>query len=405
MATTTTADELSTTMPTDAHIDAPNPPQSTFTAIPTLSLSQARSPDTKLQFLSQLRDALLTTGFLYIRDTSIPTSLTTSVITHTRSFFESLPSDRKHAIEMHHKPSFLGYSRPLAEMTAGAPDHREQLDLATPHAHPSESNAEAAPVWQNLWGPNQWPEEEGVDEMVGFRQCMEEYMWAMSELSEFFTTLIAEALGMESDAFARFFDEDQAHKMKLIKYPEAPLTVEGSEIDRARQGVGPHKDSMLSSFLLQASEHRGLQVQNNMGQWVDVPPKDGTLVVALGQGLEAITAGVCASTTHRVLSPEAGSGSRYSVPFFQGVSFDADFESMNVPEEVRELKRKAVDEAGGRKDDVEFTFVKGKWRNLGEATLMNRVKSHPDVSERWVCEKFLLCQRFVLAFFTVMRES
>ena len=50
---------------------------------------------------------------------------------------------------------------------------------------------------------------------------------------------------------------------------------------------------MLTSYLLQASEHRGLQVQNNMGQWIDCPPIRGTLVVAIGQGLEALTQGVC----------------------------------------------------------------------------------------------------------------
>lgn len=102
------------------------------------------------------------------------------------------------------------------------------------------------------------------------------------------------------------------------------------------------------------------------------------------QGLEAITGGVCASTTHRVLSPKCGLGPRYSIPFFQGVSFDAQFESMDVPDNVRELRRQIVEQSGGRKDDVEFTFVKGRWQSLGEATLMNRVKSHPDVSERWV---------------------
>ena len=101
--------------------------------------------------------------------------------------------------------------------------------------------------------------------------------------------------------------------------------------------------------------------------------------------MEAITGGVCASTTHRVLSPEAGLGPRFSIPFFQGVSFDAKFEGMDVPEGIRELKRQAVERHGGRKDDVEFTFVKGRWQNLGEATLMNRIKSHQDVGERWVC--------------------
>lgn len=144
---------------------------------------------------------------------------------------------------------------------------------------------------------------------------------------------------------------------------------------------------MLSSYLLQASPHNGLQAQNMVGEWIDCPPKDGTLVVALGQGLEAITDGVCASTTHRVLSPEAGLGPRYSIPFFQGVSFDAKFEGMDVPEAVRKLKKENLEKSGGRKDDVEFTFVKGRWKSLGEATLMNRVKSHPDVGERWVRPK------------------
>lgn len=39
--------------------------------------------------------------------------------------------------------------------------------------------------------------------------------------------------------------------------------------DGVGQGVGPHKDSMLSSYLLQASDHRGLQAQNTKGEWID----------------------------------------------------------------------------------------------------------------------------------------
>lgn len=147
---------------------------------------------------------------------------------------------------------------------------------------------------------------------------------------------------------------------------------------------------MLSSYLLQASHHRGLQVQNMRGDWIDCPPIDGTLVVAIGQGLEALTQGVCASTTHRVLSPPAGAGARFSIPFFQGVSGDADFDDLEnvgvgqVAEHVREQRRRVLERNGGRLDDVEFTFRKGgAARTLGEATLRNRVKSHPDVGERW----------------------
>lgn len=147
---------------------------------------------------------------------------------------------------------------------------------------------------------------------------------------------------------------------------------------------------MLSSYLLQATEHRGLQAQNCNGEWIDCPPIRGTLVVALGQGMESITQGICTSTTHRVISPPAGQGARFSIPFFQGVGLDAQFEAMHVPDELRKQLLK-----GKKHSDVEFTFTKDAgYTCLGEAILMNRVqygpisanvqvKSHPDVGERW----------------------
>lgn len=259
------------------------------------------------------------------------------------------------------------------ETTAGHSDYREQLDLSTPHPIPGPE----APLYHNLLAPNQWPPPKSIPD---FRPVFEEYMSRMSEISTFFTSLIAEALDMPATAFDRFFDKDQQHKLKIVKYPEGP----DSEDPLERQGVGPHKDSMLTSYLLQASPQIGLQAQNTSGDWVDVKPIDGTLVVAIGQGLEALTAGCCASTTHRVLSPLKGEGPRFSVPFFQGVSYDARFEEIDVPEHVRQLRSDVLGRTGGRKDDVEFTFRKGQWQHLGEATLSNRVKSHPDVGERWV---------------------
>lgn len=112
--------------------------------------------------------------------------------------------------------------------------------------------------------------------------------------------------------------------------------------------------------------------------------------MAIGQGLEALTRGVCVSTTHRVLSPSAGAGARFSIPFFQGVSGDAAFEDLEnvgvgaVPDHVRAQREEVLKRNGGRLDDVEFTFRGGGVATtLGEATLRNRVKSHPDVGERW----------------------
>lgn len=338
-----------------------------FQEIPILDLALARDETTKPEFLQQLQHALLHVGFLYIKNTGIDQDLYDKVCEQGISFFD-LPENEKLRIEMKNAKSFLGYSRLGNEITAFKADWREQIDLSTPHEVPGPQ----APIYHNLLSPNQWP---NAELLPSFRPVYEEYMRQMSDVSILFTNLIAESLGLPSTAFDRFFDEEQQHKLKIVKYPDNGTGV--------GQGVGPHKDSMLTSYLLQASEVKGLQAQNTKGEWIDCPPIRGTLVVAIGQGLEALTGGVCASTTHRVLSPQAGQGPRFSIPFFQGVSYDAKFESMDVPLHVRALREEILDREGGRKDDVEFTFVKGKWNHLGEATLMNRVKSHPDVSERW----------------------
>ncbi|KAL2136632.1 hypothetical protein VTI74DRAFT_2661 [Chaetomium olivicolor] len=351
-----------------------------FTSIPILDLALAEDPATKPGFLSDLRHALMEVGFLYLKNVGISDDFFKEVIEQGKAFFD-IPEDEKLKIEMKNAPSFLGYSRLSAEVTAGAIDHREQIDLSTEHPLPGPDT----PRYYNLLAPNQWPSAEVLPK---FRPVFTEYMKRMGEISIYFTSLIAEAIELPSDAFNKYFDADQQHKLKIVKYPDVGAL--GAAGKNGNQGVGPHKDSMLSSYLLQASHHKGLQVQNMRGDWIDCPPIDGTLVVAIGQGLEALTQGVCVSTTHRVLSPAAGQGARFSIPFFQGVSGDADFDDLEnvgvgkVPEHVREQRRQVLDRNGGRLDDVEFTFRKGGVaKTLGEATLRNRVKSHPDVGERW----------------------
>ncbi|KAG6014486.1 hypothetical protein E4U43_006472 [Claviceps pusilla] len=364
-----------------------------FTSIPVLDLELARHADTKGAFLEQLLHALMEVGFLYLKNVGIPAELFREVIDKGKAFFD-IPLEEKLKIEMKNANSFLGYSRLSAEVTAGKTDQREQIDLSTEHPVP----APGSPLSYNLLAPNQWPPERWAP---GFRATYEEYMRRMGEMSIWFTGLVAEAIHLPGDAFNKYFDEDQQHKLKIVRYPDMAelrgidendkTDDEGRDDASPGQGVGPHKDSMLTSYLLQATPHKGLQVQNVRGEWIDCPPLEGTLVVAIGQGLEALTQGVCVSTTHRVLSPPAGSGPRFSIPFFQGVKLDAEFDDLEtvgvgrVPDEVRRRRNEVLARTGGRRiDDVEFTFRGGAVaKTLGEATLRNRIKSHPDVGERW----------------------
>ncbi|KAL7926770.1 Clavaminate synthase-like protein [Trichoderma austrokoningii] len=354
-----------------------------FTSIPILDLELSRDPATKPEFLDQLRNALMEVGFLYLKNVGISDELWDDVIKEGKSFFD-IPQEEKLKIEMKNAPSFLGYSQLSAEITAGAIDNREQIDLSTEHVLLGPD----APAYYNLLGPNQWPSEQSAPR---FRSTYTEYMRQMGDITMYFTSLIAEAIELPKDAFEKYVEAEPQHKLKIIKYPD--LAELGLPAGAQGQGVGPHKDSMLTSYLLQATGHRGLQVQNVQGEWIDAAPIDKTLVVAIGQGMEALTQGVCVSTTHRVLSPEAGTGARFSIPFFQGVKLDATFEELErvgvgkVPENIRRQRQAIVARNGGRIDDVEFTFRSGAVAStLGEATLRNRVKSHPDVGERWYPE-------------------
>ena len=67
-----------------------------FTSIPILDLELARVPETKPEFLEQLRHALLEVGVLYLRNVGIPPELFQDVIEMGKAFFD-IPQEEKYA--------------------------------------------------------------------------------------------------------------------------------------------------------------------------------------------------------------------------------------------------------------------------------------------------------------------
>jgi len=196
-----------------------------FSAVPILDLSFAKDPSTKPQFLQELRHALLEVGFLYLKNVGIPEELTQAVMKEGVSFFD-LPMEEKLKIEMKNAPSFLGYSRLDAEVTAHTIDHREQIDLSTDHTVRTPSQ----PLYRNLLAPTLWP---SPSYLPNFKPVFDDYITRMGSISIFFTSLIAEAIGLPADAFNKYFDVDQQHKLKIVKYPdlkELGLWKQGDEV-------------------------------------------------------------------------------------------------------------------------------------------------------------------------------
>lgn len=196
---------------------------------------------------------------------------------------------------------------------------------------------------------------------------------------------------MPANSFEKFFETPQHNKLKLVKYPAPPPDIL-TETNGA-QGVGAHKDGSFLTFLLQATTHTGLEIQNKNGDWIQATPIPGTLVINIGRSLQALTGGVCTATTHRVnLSPKnflaadgTALGPRYSFPVFQGIRTDLEGAdaSLKIPQHIKDLVK---DEKVRSEAEATFDKMFGDPESVREAVFISRITSHQDVGAKWYPE-------------------
>ena len=131
----------------------------------------------------------------------------------------------------------------------------------------------------------------------------------------------------------RFFDaafERGLSTLRLLRYPLRTDTDDAAVIDpsvwvthhgrRYYVTGAPHVDSGFLTLLAQDGVD-GLQARHRNGEWIDVPPTEGTLAVNFGKVLERGSAGRIKATEHRVI----GTGrERRSIPFFYEARADAE---------------------------------------------------------------------------------
>ncbi|WPK23537.1 hypothetical protein PUMCH_000778 [Australozyma saopauloensis] len=346
--------------------------------IRSLDLLDAFELEHRQVFLDDLRGALIELGFFILTNFSQygPSQADFDAITNEALKFFSSPKNVKEEIEMINSPHFLGYTRLGNEITAKQKDWREQIDLATELPAPDKH----LPTYRQIEGPNLWPDAKVLPQ---FRHIVEDYIRKMTVLSETIRKLVACALGLDENAFEFLFKKNQQCKMKLVSYPERSASLEEAE---SGQGVGPHRDSDFLTYIYQATEHQNtLQVQSYKGDWISVGHVKGSLVVNAGQTLEAISSGVCKASIHRVNSPQPGSGTRISIPFFLTINLDSykttitGFSNKTIA--MKEERDNIINEWGA---DVGFQFAPQVDKEpVGQAVFLNRIKAHQDVAKRW----------------------
>ncbi|WP_017737320.1 isopenicillin N synthase family oxygenase [Pseudomonas sp. CBZ-4] len=333
-----------------------------ITTLPLLDLSQLDAgPQQRQQFLDELRLAARHIGFFYLTGHGIDPALLAQVQQQARAFF-ALPEADKLAVGMIHSPHFRGYNRAASEITRGQPDLREQFDVGAEREPLSAQHYPAA--WARLQGPNLWPQA-----LPDLKPLVLAWQQAMTQMALRLLRAFAQALSLPENAFDALYGERPNEHIKLIRYP-------GRHAQQSRQGVGAHKDSGFLSFLLQ-DQQAGLQVEVEDGRWIDASPRPDTLVVNIGELLELASNGYLRATVHRVVSPPVGS-ERLSLAFFLGAQLDA-----VVP--VYQLAPELLRDAHGPESDPRNPLL----RDVGWNYLKGRLRSHPDVAQRFYADATL----------------
>lgn len=214
-------------------------------------------------------------------------------------------------------------------LQAGGTTWKEGIDMGPDVAHPGfavdpdDPLTEATPLPAEAMLP-------------GWRATVSDYYRGMERLGAVMMQSIARGLGLPEATFDEYF-RGGISTLRLIHYPvRTEASFAGADEQRVwveHKGQrwymigGAHVDSGFVTLLAQDGVE-GLQAKSAAGEWVDVPPVEGSLAVNFGGLLEKWTAGRIKATEHRVIGPGR---QRCSIPFFYEPRVDARIAPLAMP--------------------------------------------------------------------------
>lgn len=194
--------------------------------------------------------------------------------------------------------------------------------------------------------------------------------------------LMAIGLGLTPEYFIRSMCKDPLCLFRIFHYPPGKDLPEKLRSDNL-WGVGEHTDYGLITLLKQ-DDVGGLQVKTITGEWLDATHIPRTLVINVGDMLEAITSGLFVSTPHRVKN--STDRMRLSFPFFFDPGLHATIEKIHLSEELLGKAKAQVEwrrsQPGLQRWDAagEFAVNNVEGRTYGEYLLRKVGKVFPDLA-------------------------
>jgi isopenicillin N synthase-like dioxygenase len=279
-----------------------------FTDVPVIDLEPAWSGDAvaRRAVAEQIAEVCGRVGFMYIRNHRISAS-DIDAIFQTAADFHNLPLDAKMEVSITRNNHAQGY---LHGMTKGnAANLSENLQEAFQIRRPLADDDPDLLAGRPLHGRIPWP-----SAMPDLKPRMMAYYDKIDALGYEMLALFELSLDMPAGTLKQYFKKDM-NSLRLLHYPPQKLEEEGVHL-----GARAHTDTNGFTILAQDS-NGGLEIKNREGEWVAVPPIDGTFVVNVGEVLKVWTDGIFSSTLHRVINRSGRE--RYSIPFFMYPSYDA----------------------------------------------------------------------------------
>lgn len=274
-------------------------------------ISFSQWPNDKTAFAEALGRSFRETGFAVIADHPIDQGAIDRALNASKAFFE-LPENVKETYHDAAGGRQRGYTPFGTENAKGAASADLKEFWHTGRALPEDSPYRAT--------MKQTP---AVQEVAEFDEATRDFYNAMDAFGAQLLRAVALHLGLPESWFN---DKVQFGNsiLRLLHYPP-----QDNPPPKGTVRAGAHEDINVITLLLGAEE-AGLQALHRSGDWLDVNPPAGSLVINCGDMLQRLTGGVLPSTTHRVLnpSPERSRFPRYSTPFFLHFNQDVLIEAL-----------------------------------------------------------------------------
>jgi isopenicillin N synthase-like dioxygenase len=286
-------------------------PAADFSRIPIIDVSPLLAVDgDKRSTAAELGQACRESGFFYIVGHGVDEDLQARLVSLSRRFFARDLESKMRIRMARGGRAWRGYFPVGHELTSGRPDQKEGIYFG--EELPSDHSQVVAGT--PMHGPNLFP-----DEPAGFRECVLDYMSALTELGHRLMGGIALSLDLEETYFDDRMTRQPLTLFRIFNYPVPS--------DASLWGVGEHTDYGLLTILMQ-DDAGGLEVRSR-SQWVAAPPVVNSFVCNIGDMLDRMTRGLYRSTPHRVRNLAARD--RLSFPFFFDPGFFSRVQPIDLP--------------------------------------------------------------------------